>query len=177
LAAAVALAFAVAVALTAAVWLATAVKKALFTTAVAAMAVAAPLVAGTSIVGVGVAGRGEGVAVGKGTGVTVGKFGFGVIVGKAVGSKEGGEGVTTIVTAGMVLVPTGVSMTATLVFVTFGPEVFPADKARIARNAINKIITAGNKTIATLAGLLCLVHQFRGRAGRRSSNTSSRPSS
>ncbi len=121
------------------------------------------MVAGTFIVGVGVGSSGVGEAVGKGTGVTVGKFGFGVIVGKAVGSKAGGDGVTTIVTAGRVLVATGVSITATAVFVTLRLVVFPAEIARIARKAINRIIAAGIRTTATLVGLLCLAHQFRGR--------------
>lgn len=165
LAAAVALALAVAVDRAITVWLATAVKKASFTTAVCATTVPALLVAGTSRVGLGVGGTGEGEAVGSGTGVTVGKFGLGVMVGKAVGSRAGGEGVTTIVTAGRVLVATGVSITATAVRVTFGLELFPADRARITRKAINRIMAAGIKTIATLVGLVCLAHQVRGRGG------------
>lgn len=132
--------------------------------------------AGTFIVGVAVGATGEGVAVGNGTGVTVGKFGLSVMVGSAVGNKAGGEGVTTIVTAGKVLVATGVSFRATEVLVTFLLELFPADKARITRKAISKIIAAGIKTMATLVGLVCLAHQLRGRGGGPS-NTSSPPSS
>jgi hypothetical protein len=165
LAATVALALAVAVDRAIAVWLAMAVWKASLTTAVAATTVPALLVAGTSIVGVGVGGAGVGEAVGKGTGVTVGKFGLGVMVGKAVGSKAGAEGVTTIVTAGRVFVATGVWILATTVSVTLRLVLFPADIARITRKAINRIIAAGIRTIATLVGLLCLAHQFRGRGG------------
>ncbi len=148
--------------------MARAVKKALLTWAVPATAVAAAFVAGTFIVGVAVgSGRGVAVAValGKGTGVTVGKSGFGVIVGKEVGSGAGGEGVTTIVTAGRVLVGSGVWLTATTVAV--GRKLFEllAERAKKARKATSKIITAGIKTSAIRVGLLCLDHQLGGGDG------------
>jgi hypothetical protein len=54
---------------------------------------------------------------------------------------------------------------ATTVSVTFRLLLFPAEIARIARKAINRIIAAGIRTSATLVGLLCLAHQFRGRGG------------